>query len=165
MNTIKYFTNVYNKIERRIRTLSHIEYNNKNMTALSLWDTGASCSCVSEEVIKQLGLVAVSKVSILTPSSKIPEIRDLYIVTIELPNKVLIPNVSVCSSEIGKQGIHLLIGMDIISKGDFAISNFNNKTIFSFRFPSCEDINFVNEARKTDLLKNTTHGKGKRKRK
>ena len=35
--------------------------------------------------------------------------------------------------------------MDIISHGDFAVTNQNNKTTFSFRLPSTEDIDFVEQ--------------------
>lgn len=161
---IKNFSLPYQNVVNKIITNSNISCNNKSMPAKSLWDTGASCTCIAEEVIKTLGLIPISKVSILTPSSKTPVYRDTYMVNIELPNGVEIQNVNVCSSEIGNQGIDLLIGMDIISKGDFAISNFNNRTIFSFRHPSCEDINFVTDARKKDLFKNLSHGKGKRKK-
>lgn len=45
-------------------------------------------------------------------------------------------------SEIGKQGIDVLIGMDIISNGDFAISNYEGRTQFSFRIPSQEHIEY-----------------------
>ena len=45
-------------------------------------------------------------------------------------------------SKIGAQGIDVLIGMDIISKGDFAVSNYNGKTQFSFRLPSQEDVDY-----------------------
>ena len=88
----------------------------------------------------------------------------IYLSDIKLPNNVTIKDANVCGSKIGQQGIGLLVGMDIISKGDLAISNFNNRTIFSFRYPSCADINCVGEARYKDLIKNNTHGKGKRKK-
>jgi hypothetical protein len=45
-------------------------------------------------------------------------------------------------SEIGNQGIDVLIGMDIISLGDFAISNFDGKTQFSFRIPSQRHVEY-----------------------
>ena len=51
-------------------------------------------------------------------------------------------NLSVMDSEIGKQGIDVLIGMDIISLGDFAISNYESKTQFSFRIPSQEHVEY-----------------------
>lgn len=48
--------------------------------------------------------------------------------------------------KIGEQGIDVLIGMDVISKGDFAISNYNGKTQFSFRIPSQNDVDYKAEA-------------------
>ena len=41
-----------------------------------------------------------------------------------------------------------LIGMDIITLGDFSVTNLNEKTTFSFRYPSCETINYVEEAKR-----------------
>ena len=37
--------------------------------------------------------------------------------------------------------------MDIIRHGDFSITNVNNKTTFSFRTPSVEEIDYVKESR------------------
>jgi hypothetical protein len=39
----------------------------------------------------------------------------------------------------------MLIGMDVINYGDFAISNYNGKTTFSFRMPSLMKIDFCKE--------------------
>jgi len=58
----------------------------------------------------------------------------------------------------------MLIGMDIIGIGDFAVSNYNNKTIFSFRYPSKHKIDFVHEINLQNLI-GKKHGKGKRKKK
>ena len=44
-------------------------------------------------------------------------------------------------------GIDFLIGMDIITLGDFSVTNLNGKTTFSFRYPSCETINYVKQAK------------------
>jgi preprotein translocase subunit SecA len=44
----------------------------------------------------------------------------------------------------------MLIGMDIITKGDFSISHFEGKTCFSFRVPSVQEMDFVEEHRKTN---------------
>ena len=45
---------------------------------------------------------------------------------------------------IGAAGIGVLIGMDIITSGDFSVSNYNGKTVFTFRTPSQERIDYVN---------------------
>jgi preprotein translocase subunit SecA len=42
----------------------------------------------------------------------------------------------------------MLIGMDIIARGDFAVTNYDGKTVFSFRMPSVEQIDFVEQLRK-----------------
>jgi SEC-C motif len=39
-------------------------------------------------------------------------------------------------------GFDVLIGMDIISQGDFAVTNFGGNTRFSFRVPSLEELDF-----------------------
>ena len=39
----------------------------------------------------------------------------------------------------------IIIGIDIISKGDLAVSYLNGKTSFSFRIPSFGTANFLNE--------------------
>lgn len=37
--------------------------------------------------------------------------------------------------------------MDVIGLGDFAVSNYRGKTTFTFRVPSLEEIDFVDEPR------------------
>ena len=60
-----------------------------------------------------------------------------------MPSNVVFNDVEVSESEIAAEGIGLLIGMDIISTGDFAVSNFKGKTTFTFRIPSIEEIDFI----------------------
>jgi len=62
-------------------------------------------------------------------------------VSIFLPNHVVVPEVTV--SECNLLGSDVLIGMDIIGNGDFAVTNLDGKTVFSFRLPSRERIDFV----------------------
>ena len=38
--------------------------------------------------------------------------------------------------------------MDIIKHGDFSITNTNNRTTFSFRTPSIQEIDYVKESKK-----------------
>ena len=42
--------------------------------------------------------------------------------------------------------------MDVITTGDLAITNHNGKTTFSFRVPSCEEIDFVAEIQEHNRL-------------
>lgn len=40
---------------------------------------------------------------------------------------------------------YYVIGMDIITMGDFCISNYGNNTVMTFRFPSLETIDYCKE--------------------
>lgn len=125
----------------------------------ALWDTGATCTCISHETVSQLALVPTGMMTVKTASGT--EDVKTYLINIGLPNHIAIEEVRVCDSAIGEQGIGMLIGMDIISMGDFSVTNRQN-TVFSFRIPSIKEINYVREA---EILKLTgTHGKGKGKR-
>lgn len=105
----------------------------------ALIDTGANCSCISKELVYKLKLVPIDIVTISTPSS-IAQV-NVFVVNFKI-NDVVIENVRVCDSNIGNQGIDLLLGTDIISIGDLMISNYDSKTILSFRLPSESDLNF-----------------------
>ena len=110
-------------------------------TKQALWDTGASITCISNQVATDLSLVSSGKQTIHTPGGQ--KIVNTYLVDIGLPNSVVISDVPVCDSAIGDQGLDILIGMDLISRGDFAVTQQNNKTMFSFCFPSRKSIDFV----------------------
>lgn len=59
----------------------------------------------------------------------------------------------------------MLIGMDIINKGDFAVSNYQNKTVFSFRMPSESLMDFVTGIKWANAIKQKNAPKGRRKKK
>lgn len=148
-------------IQNRLLSNVDIMDSDKSMTAIALWDTGATGTCISYEVVKHLGLKPTGKKNIQTPSGK-KEVFT-YLVSVTLPNDVVIPDVEVCDSTIGDQGIGMLIGMDIITRGDFAVSNYEGKTVYSFRVPSITITDYVLQHRIKDKI--GTHGKGKRKSK
>ena len=104
----------------------------------AVWDTGATNSVVTQEVIDQVGLVPTGVATVYTASGS--HLTDTFLVTFGLPNMVAISEVRVSKGVV--EGSDLLIGMDIIGKGDFAVTNFNGKTVFTFRMPSIERIDF-----------------------
>lgn len=85
---------------------------------------------------------------------------ELYLVNIGLPNGVYFVDVKV--TKAGLIGTDVLIGMDIITLGDFVITNKNGNTVFSFRTPSLSEIDYVkqhNEAVKQDRSKKFRRGR------
>lgn len=49
----------------------------------------------------------------------------------------------------------MLIGMDIISQGDFALTNRDGRTVFSFQIPSTHLYDFVKQDAATKLKSKT----------
>lgn len=104
-----------------------------------LWDTGATGSVISKKVITTLNLTPIDKRDISHAQGK--SVADIFMVNIALPNKVVVPMVKVAEGVL--EGFDVLIGMDIISRGDFAISQKDGKTKFSFEMPPTRDVDFV----------------------
>lgn len=134
------FTEKYDKIESRLLNKVVLGTCEICDQALAQWDTGATNTCISEEIAEKYNLKPISYAKSKTPSGTL--IAPIYLIDIILNNEVIFHNWSVMGSKIGAQGIDILIGMDIISKGDFAISNYNGKTQFSFRLPSQKDVDY-----------------------
>jgi predicted aspartyl protease len=122
----------------------------------ALWDTGASMSVIRPEIAMQLNLLSVSMVSISTPTTA-NQASNVYLVNLYLPNRVVVPNVHV--AEGIPSGCDMLIGMDIIGLGDFAVSNYTRKTIFSFRMPSMAQIDFVKHSYLLPIKNSDTIGR------
>lgn len=140
---ISVFTEKYTKIENRLLNKVVLCTNGINDQALAQWDTGATNTCISEEIAKRYNLKPFSFAQSKTPSGTLT--APMYLIDIVLNNEVIFQNWTVMGSKIGAQGIDILIGMDIISKGDFAISNYDGKTQFSFRLPSQQDVDYKEE--------------------
>ena len=108
---------------------------------MAIWDTGATSTVVTRKVVDECGLIAVSRTKIAGVDGKLrPSV--VYLVDIYLPNRVIIGEVPVAEAPL-TEGTDVLIGMDIITLGDFAVSSFQGKTTFTFRIPSMEKIDFV----------------------
>ena len=105
----------------------------------ALWDTGATSSVIAGSVATRLELVpeGTSRVFHVQGSERVPN----YFVNLGLPNRVTIAGVRVTQGVL--MGFDVLIGMDIINMGDFAVTNRDDKTVLSFQMPSMNHIDFV----------------------
>lgn len=110
----------------------------------ALWDTGATRSVISSNVVKDLGLLPVGKCNV-NHAGGFSE-SCTYMVNVKLPNKVGIAGILATEME-NPTGFDVIVGMDIISRGDFALTHAGKKTCVSFRIPSCEAIDYVQQAK------------------
>lgn len=125
----------------------------------AIWDTGATNSSITSKVVKELGLKPVGKVSVIGVNDE--QEVSTYLVDVHLPQSVRVTKVLVseCKSLDDKDEVGVLIGMDIILIGDFAVSNFNSKTTFTFRVPSFGEINFVKDKKRLTRSRGKKHNK------
>lgn len=107
----------------------------------AIWDTGATGTCITTKVAQECGLIPTGQCQIGTAGNTIDD-ANTYLISILLPHNFGIPSLTVMEvKEIG--GADLLIGMDIITLGDFIITNKDGKTVLTFRSPSIECFDFV----------------------
>lgn len=112
----------------------------------ALWDTGATRSVLSSSLVTALALppVGTTKVNHAGGTGSSPT----YLVNFMLPNGVGIAGVLVTEFPAFAGSFESIIGMDIISRGDFALTHANGKSCMSFRIPACEEIDYVAVANK-----------------
>ena len=126
-------------------------------TYLAIWDTGATHSAITKRVVDDLGLKPTGVRETRHADGK--SLNNTYLVNILLPYKVLVGSVRVTEVKLipddntsDDQHPQLLIGMDIIGLGDFAVTNADGKTTFSFRVPSVEEIDFIPDTQEDNVM-------------
>jgi SEC-C motif/Aspartyl protease len=111
----------------------------------ALWDTGASKSVISQGVVRDLGIPAAGATNVTHAGGS--SVSPTYMVNFYLPNGVGILGILVTEFP-GQITFGAIIGMDVITIGDFAITNVSGKTWMSFRTPSMAAIDYVAEHNK-----------------
>jgi len=107
-------------------------------TFKAIWDTGATGTVISQRVVDECGLRPIGATDVFTAGGIL--LCEVYLINIFLPNEVGFPNVTVTKGNMGTTEV--LIGMNLINKGDFALTHENGNTVFSFRYPSLTTIDF-----------------------
>ena len=106
----------------------------------ALWDTGATNSMITSRAVAELGLQPGGYTHVHHVHGTTDDVPFYYVNLVVFSN-FHFPDVAVVLGKLTDTDI--LIGMDIINRGDFAVSNKNGATAFSFRVPSVEDFDFV----------------------
>ncbi len=112
----------------------------------ALWDTGAMCSCISKRCAAMLGLEIINITHMATASHVVE--APVYMAHLFLPNFPVFAYLEVLEFQDTSDNCDIIIGMDIITQGDFAITNLGGNTFFSFRMPSLQTIDFEGDLRR-----------------
>lgn len=120
---------------RRKGVISFVElkHNSNTIRVRALWDTGAETTLISSSCAKKLNLISIFTTSKMADSGATN--INTYKIDIIFSETVSFEDVNVISpeSEVGLVGVDMLIGMDIISQGDFMIKRNKGMIDFSFR--------------------------------
>lgn len=155
MPSFRAFTTKYEAVTNRIITEAKITdaFDPANPPASithhstgALWDTGATRSVISSNVVAALGLQPVG-ICDVNHAGGVSQ-SATYVVNVLLPNKVAVVGVLVTELTKPISGFDVIIGMDIITSGDFAVTHTAGKTCMSFRIPPCEQIDYVADAQR-----------------
>lgn len=110
---------------------------------VGIWDTGASGTVITQNVVQQLQLQPTGQKRVNAANGAYN--ANTYLVNVVLPGDIHVQHVEVTEGQLGA-GADVLIGMDIITLGDFSITNPGGTTVMSFRTPSCVEVDYVQRA-------------------
>ena len=118
-------------------------FTNQKVDTKGIWDTGATSSVITKSTATSLGLLPVKRTRVRGVHGD-KEV-NVYYVNITLNNKNITLNTQVteCDELSADNSVGMLIGMNIITMGDFAVTNYQGQTTMSFRVPSLQKIDFV----------------------
>ena len=100
-----------------------------------VWDTGSPCSGITQKVVDDLHLKATGKTRVysIVDSKKTPEYEIDFIFgkqCLEGRRAVRVKHLSL------ERDTDVCIGMNVISHGDFYVTNIDGRTVFCFRYPA-----------------------------
>jgi hypothetical protein len=97
------------------------------------WDTGASTSMITQQIVDECGLKPIRKSNLQSVSGV--QKTEVYMINLYLPGNVLFSRIPVVRGNFGHARWKMIIGMDVIRHGDFFVVNKNSVTEFSFTVP------------------------------
>ena len=108
-----------------------------------LWDTGASASSIDKRVVMKLALRPVDRVDAVSHAYGVEKDVNVYAVNFSLaPDQ---PGINIRVAEARLDHCDMLVGMDVISSGDFVVTRHKGKARMTFRAPSIGNFDFIEE--------------------
>ncbi len=142
--TAKY-SGITNCIMSNVQVSTGLNLSNDKITApnskpyIAIWDTGATGSAITGKIVSDLDLKPIDITLVSTANGVVKS--NVFLINVYLPNKTVF-EIRPTESDLG-ENVDMLIGMEVITRGDFSITNRNGNTTFSFQVPSIEEIDLV----------------------
>ena len=108
-----------------------------------LWDTGATASSIDKRVVLKLALRPVDRLDAVSHAYGVEKDVNVFAVNFSLgPDQAGI-NIRVAEARLDH--CDMLVGMDVISSGDFVVTRHMGQARMTFRAPSMGNFDFVEE--------------------
>lgn len=126
--------------------------NGESVETTAIWDTGATACAITQSLADRLQLKILAKANVIGVGGE--HEANVHFISIKLNNEKIVLNtpVTACNELSYDESIGLLLGMDMITKGDFSISNYSGETVMTFRVPSIECIDYLEELREYNKI-------------
>lgn len=107
-------------------------------------DTGCSHTCISEELAEKMSLISLGKVEYSMVGDAKQKV-NCYKANIMIDNTIPCGDIEVGSYHKGDAFYDVIIGMDILSKCDFAITSASGHMVLTMEYPSKRNLDFTKE--------------------
>ena len=124
------YKNIYSKNAKSIRTPIVILYKEQRYDGIALWDTGASMTHISHKVVDMMGLYSHRQSSTLSHHGE--DQVDNYLISLMLPNNYFVDDLEVLVGDYTPLNVDVVIGLDIISLGEFKMDYTGESPVFTF---------------------------------
>lgn len=109
----------------------------------AVWDTGADTTIIRKSVAEALGLIPLVKSAISGIGGVVSS--NVYSIHLGLPSGEAVLELEAMELPDEQMEYDVIIGMDVIRECDFAITNKDANTKFTYDRPSKRDLDFTKE--------------------
>lgn len=117
---------------------------------IAVWDTGSTDTVVTRRVAEELSLEDLGEEE-FTCVAGVGRFQT-HIASLEFKGGMRIDSITVGEFVSCGHGYDVIIGMDVIGMGEFAVSSLNGLTTFSFRLPAKEHADFTKKFDEEEYL-------------
>lgn len=121
----------YSQLNKPLESYIAVGGKSSMTTVKALWDPSSPQSMISAETIDLINPLQKSKEKFVSKDIIIE--KEFFSVNVSLSDEITFIDVSFMKADLPEKKVDIVIGNNIISRGNFEIINYDNLVEFSFR--------------------------------
>ena len=121
----------YSQLNKPLESYIAVGGKSSMTTVKALWDPSSPQSLISAETIDLINPLQKSKEKFVSKDIIIE--KEFFSVNVSLSDEITFIDVSFMKADLPEKKVDIVIGNNIISRGNFEIINYDNLVEFSFR--------------------------------